>query len=417
MSLPRFLNREIIISLLVASFPVLCLAYGKGYNLAPILLLLTSFFFIPQYKKISLTPDVKLVITIFCLYFSFYALSVFSHHDKISYLDQPSRIVLVLPIFLMLLRYPPNIKWLLSAILVGSLIAGLSAIYQVYGLHLDRAYSGFRTLYLNGYMPIQSGNMAMTLGVMSLAVSTYWLKEKHYWATILSLLSAILGILGSFLSGSRGGWVFLPLALIYLVYSNRSYLKTKGQIALIAFLLVVGAITIQTPQVKERIDDAFNNVTHYEQGHDITSLGIRFELWKSAIYTFKKHPIFGAGYHERQQLRERWGKEGLVNKTISHYTLHSHNQYLEDLSLRGIVGLTSLILLLTIPFGIFNRNNRITSNKSNAINQCGAVSIILMSGYLLSQAMFRHNSGTMFFATLTVILLACSITLKREEKS
>ncbi len=407
----------LIVTLLTMSFPILCLSYGKGYNLPPVLLFTTALIFILHYKTLKYTTDIKLIIATFGLYFIIYAISVAVYHEPLSHLDQPSRIILALPIFLLLLRYPPKITWLMHAILLGSTIAGLSALYHIYGLHLGRAYTGLNTPYLNGYMPIQSGNMAMTLGVMSLAIGIYWLKEKQYWITTLSILSALLGISGSFLSGSRGGWVFLPLALIYLVFANRHYLKTKALVVLMATLVIFSCIASQVPPISNRINDAISNVTHYEQGNEMSSLGIRFELWKSAIYTFKQHPIFGSGYHERQILREKWGNEGLINKTISRYTTHSHNQYLEDLSLRGVIGLTSLILLLVIPFSIFNQNNKIVSHQSNAINQCGAVSMILMSGYLLSQAMFRHNSGMMFFATLTVILLACSITLKREMKS
>ncbi len=407
----------LVVTLFAMSLPILCLAYGKGYNLSPVLLFATALIFIPHYKTLEYTTDIKLVMTTFGLYFAIYAVSVAFHHDPISHLDQPSRMILALPIFLLLLRHPPKITWLMHAILLGSTIAGLSALYHIYGLHLGRAYTGLNTPYLKGYMPIQSGNMAMTLGVMSLAIGIYWLKEKQYGLIALSILSALLGISGSFLSGSRGGWVFLPLALIYLVFSNRRYFKTKALIALMATLVIFGSIACRVPPISNRINDAISNVTHYEQGNEMSSLGIRFELWKSAIYTFEQHPIFGAGYRERQVLREKWGSEGLINKTISHYTLHSHNQYLEDLSLRGVIGFTSLILLLVIPFIIFNQNNKIVSHQSNAINQCGAVSMILMSGYLLSQAMFRHNSGMMFFATLTVILLACSITLKREMKS
>ncbi|WP_318439594.1 O-antigen ligase family protein [Photobacterium leiognathi] len=421
MNLPRFLNREIIISLLVASFPVLCLAYGKGYNLPPILLLVAALGFCWQFKKVNYTTQVKWVLSSFSIYFLTYLASTLYYGGSFSEIDMPSRFVLVLPIFLLLLLYPPKVNILTSGFIIGSIIAGVVAMIHIYDFKIGRAFSdGLKSIHpsLKGYMPIQSGNMAMTLGLISLTISLYYLDQKSWWKFTLSLIAAFLGIYASFLSESRGGWVFLPIAIVYLAFSNRQFISKKVVVFTI-FILSVGLLSLsQNQEVTKRIDSATYDLTQYQAGNEYTSLGIRLELWKSAIYTTDQHPIIGAGYQGREVLREKWAHEGLVNAQVIKNFLdsHSHNQFLEDLSVRGVIGLTALLAIFIIPLSIFVKNHSIAnSSQQKMINQCGAISVIMMIGYCLSQAMFRHNSGMIFYSLMTVILLATSISMREKQ--
>ncbi|WP_419209055.1 O-antigen ligase family protein [Photobacterium leiognathi subsp. mandapamensis] len=421
MNLPRFLNREIIISLLVASFPVLCLAYGKGYNLPPILLLVAALGFCWQFKKINYTTQVKWVLSSFSIYFLTYLASTLYYGGSFSEIDMPSRFVLVLPIFLLLLLYPPKVNILTLGFIIGSIVAGIVAIIHIYYFHIPRAFwDAYKHVHpsLKGYMPIQAGNMAMTLGLISFTISTYYLSQKSWWKFTLSFIAALLGIYASFLSGTRGGWVFLPIAIVYLAFSNHQFISKKVVVFTI-FILGVGLLSLsQTQEVTKRIDSATYDLTQYQTGNEYTSLGIRLELWKSAIYTTEQHPIIGAGYKGRETLREKWAHEDLVNAQVikNYLDSHSHNQFLEDLSVRGIIGLAALLAIFIIPLSIFIKNHRVTNSpQQKMINQCGAISVIMMIGYCLSQAMFRHNSGMIFYSLMTVILLATSISMREKQ--
>ncbi|KPA53553.1 ligase [Photobacterium leiognathi subsp. mandapamensis] len=421
MTLPRFLNREIIISLLVASFPVLCLAYGKGYNLPPILLLVAALSFCWQFNKVIYTRQVKWILGSFGIYFLTYLASTLYYGGSFSEIDMPSRFVLVLPIFLLLLLYPPKVNILTSGFIIGAIIAGVVAMIHIYDFKTGRAFSDvLKNTHssLKGYMPIQSGNMAMTLGLISLTISLYYLDQKSWWKFTLSLIAALLGIYASFLSGSRGGWIFLPIAIIYLAFSNRQFISKKVTIVTIIILGTGLVLLSQNQEITKRIDSATYDLTQYQAGNEYTSLGIRLELWKSAIYTTEQHPIIGSGYQGREVLREKWAHEGLVNAEVikSFLDSHSHNQFLEDLSVRGVIGLTALLAIFIIPLSIFVKNHRIAnSSQQKMINQCGAISVIMMVGYCLSQAMFRHNSGMIFYSLMTVILLATSISMKEKQ--
>lgn len=423
MPLSQFFNRETIISLFVASFPVLCLAYGKGYNLSPILLLITALIFCWSFKNIQYTKQVKWIIGTFSAYFLTYLLSMMIHGGKISDFDDVSRIIFAIPIFLLLLCYPPRFKFVINSIVIGSFIAGINALICINYFNQNRAFTNNNDIFLlKGYMPIQSGDMAMTLGLMSLTIAIYYLKKKNLLAMTISLVASCFGILASFLSGSRGGWIFLPLALLYLVITNRQLITKKMIITSFAtlFIIILGIYNstniIHNINNDLRIKNAFNDISNFQKGNSDTSLGIRFELWKSALYTTQEHPILGAGYKERISLRKEWLKEKKITLIPSFLNSHSHNQYLEDLSVRGIIGLVALLAMFITPLSIFIKNAKNVKNKENiVINQCGAVSIIMMMGYCLTQSFFKHNSGVIFFPIITVIFMAMSLSMTKNK--
>lgn len=404
-----------IVTILTASFPILCLAYGKGYNLPPILLLITALLFIKEAKNIQYTRDTKLVIFSFLFYFSVHVFSLLIHNGKISDIDQPSRIVLAIPIFLLLLRYPPKFNWLINSMVIGSYISGLSAIICSYYYHQNRAFTNDNTIFfLKGFMPIQSGNMAMTLGIISLVITIYHLKNREHLLFIISLFGSIFGIFASILSGSRGGWIFTPIAIIYMIISNRKYINKKIAISFSVLIILFSVSIINTSIFKEKYNQTINNLVQFNKGDSNTSLGIRFELWKSAIYTIPYNPIIGSGFEKRTELTTQFMKQGKVNLPISFANWHSHNQYLEALSVRGIIGFLGLIGILLMPLFIFRNNKDNDSHQLSLINQCGIVSIIMMIGYCLSQVMLGHNSGIIFYSIITSTLLAQSINLYQK---
>ena len=65
-------------------------------------------------------------------------------------------------------------------------------------------------------------------------------------------------------------------------------------------------------------------------------------MWKSAIAMVKEKPLFGWGIQGATEKRKQETKEKVATGNIGQFT-HAHNQYLDDLSKRGIVGLLALL--------------------------------------------------------------------------
>ena len=161
----------LITNSLVFLFAPLCLTVDGGYNLIPMLLLVLALPLLFRAKKTPLTQELKWLIAAFCGYFILFPISVYFDGGDFSDIDQASRAVMAVIILLLLLRYPPKFDWLLNSFAAGSLASGAVAIHQVLLLNQPRAFAA----YINA---IQGGNIAMSLGLLSLCGAIFHLKKQ-----------------------------------------------------------------------------------------------------------------------------------------------------------------------------------------------------------------------------------------------
>src|SRR5690606_37301905 len=121
-------------------------------------------------------------------------------------------------------------------------------------------------------------------------------RERRLWIALL-LAGAVGGVLGSLLSGSRGGWVGLPLVLLVLYRAYSEFISRRMKLVLPVVLVVAAGVLYQVPQlgVQQRVHAAFEDIPLFQQGDSDTSLGARFEVWKAASQLALMKPVFGWG--------------------------------------------------------------------------------------------------------------------------
>lgn len=400
-----------VVNLLAASYPALLLSTGKAYSYAPFALLLIAIPMLFQLKKESCVPDVRQIIAAFSVFFLIVPLSLLLKGGELSEADMPSRIVMALPIFLLLLRYPPKAEWILNSCAIGAIIAGFVAIFHTQILGTPRAFVSQYDLASN-YMPIQSGNMAMSLASFSLIGLFHSLKNRQHLRGSLFAVAITMGILGSFLSGSRGGWILTPLIMLFIGYYYKSLLSKK---VIAASLIAISLLSVASyPQIEPRVNQAIEQLTQYsDHGQANTSVGARFEMWKSAWYSFREHPLFGTGFPGRVEAQAKQVELQLVDPIVQHYG-RAHNQYLEALSTKGILGLTALLAIFVLPLKQFYRRLSIKSQQQSLMALCGITHVLQVMGYCLTQNYLNHNSGIIFYSFLTVVFLAVTLNTRPE---
>ncbi|MCE2594015.1 O-antigen ligase family protein [Motilimonas cestriensis] len=411
---------HLLVTILTCLFPIICLSFGKGYNYAAAPLFLCAILLLKETIITLSTPQVRLISLVFSSYFLVFVLAMLIHGESASYIDQTSRIIMALPVLLLLICYPPKLKWLIISFMIGSIIAGVIALYQTQIQLMPRAFERWGpegvTWWHKGYMPIQSGNMAMTFGIISLCFTLYFYKTKQTAWLLLGVLGTLLGMLASFLSGSRGGWILLPVAVIYLVLANTKFsLKTLVSAGVLLILLIGSAASNDAVREHLRLNEAINNISQYTNGDKNTSIGIRFELWKSAAITIKQYPILGLSKAQRIEERKQQIEAGTLQLNPEAIVFHAHNEYLEALSLRGLFGLIVLIAMLVAPILIFMKNKGTSNPELTAVNQAGIAASIMFIGYGLTQVFLGHNSGMVFYSFITATLLGLSIQLKQNN--
>ncbi|MFQ2373524.1 O-antigen ligase family protein [Aeromonas caviae] len=408
------LRREQIFPLLVQLsaflFGALALAVPSGYSYGPGLLLLASLcFFGVRRLSWKLPPELKLIGFSMLLYFIVMAISVWLDGGKISEIDRPSRALMAAAMLPLLASVPVRLPLLLSGFGIGAILAFGIAVYEKFALSFDRAFADS--------MPIQSGNIAMSLGLFCLC-GMFWAQKKGKLAFSLFMLVGACGGMGaSFLSGTRGGWVLLPVILVTIGMLFKECLSRKRAIAMIAGALLCGGFLIAQPQsgVEARIEQAQSDISQYLDKTNLnTSLGIRFQLWRSAWQSFTEKPLFGWGNHGIRESQKAQLERGGISQFIYDFNSHAHNQFLDEMAKRGIVGLGALLALLLIPLVLVKQRLR---QPHNADVHCGSVLVIVTVfssiDYCLSQAFFSHNSGITFF--VTALVLAESVVFERDN--
>lgn len=377
-------------------FFALNLGVNRGPLIGSIVILISAIAALPLYKgfsqfKESLVLLVLLSLTSLCM-----TLISFLHGNSLSNIDLASRYILSVPVFLVMLRLTPNVKLFLTGCAVGCWLGLLVGAWQIIGLDFERAI-GFTGV-------IQFGNIALLMGLFSLA-GLFYEPEKNstYWKMFLSI-SGLVGIYVSFLSGSRGGWIAIPIALI--VFITPIYSRDKLKKLLFCVLIggaAIATIASQSNSLNKRLEVAKTDIVAYGYGNTETSIGARLGLWVYVTKMISEKPLFGWSDSDYQQ-----GLKELVRLDPSKATMaglaNTHNSILEVTVFSGIVGLIPFLLLLGYPFIFFVRGLRSISSLERFASVSGTSLIGCYFVMSQSQVMFHRNNTLMFFLISLAIL-------------
>lgn len=330
--------------------------------------------------------------------------------------DRPAKFLLGAVCLLYVCAYPPRPRALLAGLVVGSLGAGAIAIWQIYGLHAERAWGHTNA--------IQYGNLALCLAAMlALYAGAVWAHLGN-GARALSVLGVAAGLNASVLSQSRGGWLALllalPLLMAWLMVHRRRVFLPVG-LGMVAMVLVLAAAN--TGVLKQRWDRMEQEVQVYDQRGDAgTSVGQRLEHWRFAWDIARERPLLGWGFAGYMAEKAKRAGEGLYHPSIVEYKF-VHNELLDQWVKLGVTGPAMLLLFYGLPFAMFlplvSRMQRygrdaVLGAHALALRLCGTCIPVLYVGFGLTQVFFAHNSGIMFYVFMLMLLWAALQAVERQ---
>lgn len=195
--------------------------------------------------------------------------------------------------------------------------------------------------------PIARGNMGMLVGVMAL-VAFFGLKEVEW--KVIALLGFISGVLLSFFSGSRGGWLTIVLVIFTLLIVFFRFDRRLFWLATAVFLSAVVLMTFfwSSLPLQPRIDAAINDIVLYFDGNPRTSVGYRFEMWKAAWLGFLERPLWGWGFGSFDSVYTYYSEQGVVASGVLFG--HPHNDYMLFLVEKGVIGFVVVLSVFLYPF-------------------------------------------------------------------
>lgn len=212
--------------------------------------------------------------------------------------------------------------------------------------------------------PIPFGDIALLLGF--LAVTTIQIEERNnFFIFLLRIFALMCGIYISYKSGSRGGWIAIPILIGIVVMQNRDIL-TKRFFYLLAMIITLTLLYIFSSHYAiHRIDDIFTNISSFFAGNADTSIGLRLSLWRASIILFIDNPLYGVGKGHLEPALNMLAKSGfLIPQAVNQ---HAHSDFFSIMAEMGSVGILCLLLLyFGITFYFWKSRNSVAEPEKSA---------------------------------------------------
>lgn len=330
--------------------------------------------------------------------------------------DRPAKYLLGAMCLFFVAAFPPRPQALLAGLVTGTLGAGAIAIWQMYGLHAERAWGHTNA--------IQYGNLALCMAAMlALYAGAVW-AQLGWTARGLCVLGVAAGLNASVLSQARGGWLALllaiPVLLAWLAVHRRRVFKavSLGVVALVLLLSFANSRVLL-----ERWERMEQEVQVYGQrGEAGTSVGQRLEHWRFAWDIARERPLLGWGFAGYMAEKAKRSGAGLYHPSIVEYKF-VHNELLDQWVKLGVTGPAVLLLFYALPLAMFlplaSRMQRYQRDAALgahalALRLCGTCVPLLYIGFGLTQVFFAHNSGIMFYLFMLMLLWAALRSVERQ---
>jgi O-antigen ligase len=284
------------------------------------------------------------------------------------------------------------------AAFAGTVLSAVTALSDVYFYRAKRAEGWWSD-------PIWAAEAALILGFIAIMAVPVM---KSRWRYVL-LVAPVMGMGVTFLSGSRGVLLAVPVILLALLATTfRRWWKPIAAAFLV--LVIAGAVVLPFApgQVKrlERIVTVFEEL--FTTGSvEENSAGARIAFWKAGTQAFLDSPVIGYGWSRHKDVAYTYlpdgGKAYERRGNILKGNKHLHADILDIGVSAGLFGLVAYGLILLAPLLGALRSVR---DSQYAARLTGAV--VLTVGYAacgLTYIMFGYEFHTTLYVCLTAVVL------------
>lgn len=405
-SYQRNLNK--FAALLVFALPAMALSVKFGLGVVQLFMLLSLA--LPQVRAwyVQHFRTIAVIVVGFVGYFLVSLLRMQIFGQGFNTLDGPSRLLFGLSCIGFVAFFKPSQRWFCWGLCVGAIGAGILALVQRFVFHIDRV-EGFT------HHPISFGDLALAMGLMALCTLTEFRGTR--WIS-LPWLAISAGILASLLSGSRGGWLALPVVAWPLLHYGRA-LHGKTMIWRLGFCLgfMVLVYAVPVTGVALRVAEAVSDVQGYIDFNDATTpVGIRLELWKASWLMFSEHPLIGVGRDQFDHALGQLAAQGRLQASPALNYSSSHNDTLHFLATGGILDFSCLLLMYGGPCLFFVK---ILRQKNDPRHMCALMGLVLVLCFIafgLTDVMFWLMIPKVFYVMMTSVLIGFCLVTQEQDR-
>ncbi|SFM62334.1 O-antigen ligase family protein [Marinobacter zhejiangensis] len=223
------------------------------------------------------------------------------------------------------------------------------------------------------------------------------------WQRIILAVAGVFAAVAVFMTRTRG--VIIPFVVLIAGMLVVQYLLShKGRISrslMVGLLIVSGLVAVGASMMEGRIQQTMNEYDAIAEGNYRGSIGVRLQLWLSARHLAADAPVLGHGGEYRDALEELF-EQGLIEESLYRFGAnHFHNQYVDVLVKKGVLGLTALALLLLAAFKL-----ALSSPSGDWRRYGGLVVSLLFVTAGLTDVPLLHAETIFLFLVLTAAISA-----------
>jgi len=389
-------------------FPFLSLVTLFGVSLGSFLFLATALIsFKPCRDALARHwPQVRWVVLAFLLHFLFVLGCALVRGANMNTVEKPARMFFAVSALAAVLAARPPRRMLWWGVIAGALAALPFVAWQRIALGIDRPGGLINA--------ITFGDLALLLALLSVAAAIDMKDEPRN--ARLAAVGALAGLAASMLTGSRGGWVALLVAVPLFLRHTRG-IRAGGVRALLAVgaALVLAAWFVPASGMQARFDEGVSDIrTWFDGGNVVTRVGTRLELWKGASMLIAERPLLGRDFEACRERMGEYVREGRLDPVV--LTLpHLHNDGLQELAKGGVVGFALWIAVLVAPLLFFARALR--EGRGTPQSALALAGILVVTSYMcfgLTEVIFWSMKGSLFYALMVFVLMGFCLNAKEK---
>jgi probable O-glycosylation ligase (exosortase A-associated) len=273
-------------------------------------------------------------------------------------------------------------------------------------LYVIREWQKFHAVVPNfrpGYVTGDANYFAISC-VLCIPLAFYlMIGRQPLWHRALCFGCMIVTLIGVTLAASRGGFLGLVIAFLYLV--ARSKHRLTNFVLVCAVMIPLSVLSPSSP---------LQRLLHPNRG-DKESVEDHQIAWRAGLGMIKSHPFFGVGLGNFKPEMKRYTPEGVNVDTIA------HNTYVE---LAAELGIPGLLLYLTMIFSSLRtlenvhrraiRSDQPTLGRAAAGIQAGLVGFAVSSFFLSAE--YQRLLWLMIFLSATLPSILRSAAKDRTKR-
>ncbi|WP_338845739.1 O-antigen ligase family protein [Massilia sp. W12] len=386
--------------ILLFALPVCALTSAGGMALVQLLILILSLCWLRPLRAWYRANwrQYRGIVLAFAGFFLVSAIRAAFHPKPWAALDGPLRVLLALTCIGFVAWARPSWREFIGGVCLGVLGAFLLALVQRLVIGMGR---------VDGYThhPITFGDLALAMGVLALLALPGW--RAHRWLRLAPPAALLAGLAVSVLSGSRGGWLALPLlAAAPLLAGNWRLARQIGALLAACALLFALAWAVPASGVAARVTLAATEARGYIERQDAnTSVGIRLELWKASWLMFQQDPLLGVGRDRFRAELQTLAQSGQLQHSLALQFSSSHNDALNMLATGGLLDFSCLLLLYGAPLLLFRRTlQRHAHGPQHDAGLAGILLVLCFIGFGLTDVMFWLMMPKVFYVMFVGVL-------------